>query len=169
MKIFLVLLMVALLFAGCGHGEIPQSPVLPTDSITTVDSFIVKDTAIVTRSYHAETGVPVSWLDSFVISHPHIGKQVVAVAVNKDGILTNTLSYNNGNVDCDCHTDSLVNQIHWLQTELKYTTELKNKVVIVPSPAIVEYMIPKWCWWMLGIVSVYFIFNVLRFFILPKL
>jgi hypothetical protein len=167
MKTLLVLLLVTLLFAGCGHGEIPQTPNLPTDSVTTVDSFIVKDTAIVTRSLHAETSVPISWLDSFVILHPHFGKQ--EVAVNKDGNLTNTLTYDNGYVDCDCHTDSLVSQIYWLQTELKQIREVKSKVNYIPSPAVVEYRIPKWCWWMLGIVSLYIIINVLRYIILPRL
>lgn len=74
------------------------------------------------------------------------------VAVSKSGATKATVDIKNGELNVDCKTDSLQARIEWLEA---HESKLVSKTITTTINNPPKRFIPKWVWWLVGIVTIY--------------
>lgn len=74
------------------------------------------------------------------------------VAKSPKGFVTAKVDINNGSLNIDCKTDSLLREIEYLQKNSKTVTQ-KETIRLIKQPA--KRYIPNWVWWLLAINVAY--------------
>lgn len=150
----IVLLLIIL--AGCSKKMLPTVETVIKETITTDTVYVPKE-KIVTRpgdtvTIHDQIDCP------DVVYHKE--------AVSKTGNVKASVNINNGKLDVDCKTDSLIERIQWLEAHSNQVKTVEKTITITPQP---KRWIPKWVWWLLAINIIYVAGRVLIAIYKPKL
>jgi hypothetical protein len=137
----LVIAVTAMLFASCTTAKKCAAKFPP--QIITVDSLVQHDTTI-----YRDTIIRIPGERVTVIQYLKDTTQAIDTTV-KNGKTSIRLQLSKGKLSATCNADSLQLVINNLTTIIKDRQRFKSQTVKVPYP-VIEYKVPKWCWWLLA-------------------
>lgn len=142
MRLLTIILLFAL--ASCGRKMQPQITTLTKDSLVYKEVVKLKDTTIV---------IPGKEITVFkAIPCPEADFDT---SIRKEN-LTATVKLSKGKLTINCKADSLMQRIAWLEKE-RNSLSFKTVIKTIPVPYdVIKYKVPKWCWWLLLVVGLYF-------------
>jgi hypothetical protein len=140
MKIFITILLFAIAFTSCSHKIVLGTTTVTKDSTSTTIEYKYKDTVISTpaKTIHIHDTIPCPEVD------------YEREAIDSTGTLRTTVKIKKGVLDVDCHNDSLMQRIAWLEKNMYSLNSISvSKEIFVPVD-VIKWKIPKWVWWLLA-------------------
>lgn len=158
-QVLLLVLSVSLVIS-CSHHSIPTKAytVDSTDSISRTEKVVYRDTTIV---------IP----GAVITIHDTIPCKDVIYHAEKDSAgVKATVDLKNGVLSVSCKEDSLRKVLLNLASDYIQLYKKKNETITIttPGPIVTVPYVPKWCWYLLGFVVLYFGLKFMALLITPS-